>query len=347
MRETNCAFALSARLTEDPMNRRALPIKPAVVAALILAGGAAALAATGSEDGQLHACEGQRGLLRLVEDPSDCTTAETAVSWNQFGPQGVPGPIGPTGPAGPQGELGAQGEPGPHGIQGETGVVGPAGPEGPQGVPGPQGIQGVPGPAGPQGPAPAPGAWPRENLYQAVATATIGQNAVAHCNVAEDRLIGCSCRGVRRDFPSSIDGDSLRYPFEDILFNAYARYANTAVGVEECVCQSAVQRGSSGAAHLGVAVADCVAAETPCGGSPPASYGQVCGQECSTELGTIQCDGECNLPPAPEDYDEPCGFVECSCGEFSTGKVACTGECVASTLPSVVCCVWCGSPCGF
>jgi hypothetical protein len=74
------------------------------------------------------------GVLRIVEDRAHCRAGETAISWNQTGPQGPPGPAGPqgeTGPEGPVGPQGQQGEIGPAGPQGEQGVPGPVGPAGP------------------------------------------------------------------------------------------------------------------------------------------------------------------------------------------------------------------------
>lgn len=50
-----------------------------------------------------------------------CTSGETALNWNQTGPQGAKGPGGPKGP------------PGPAGPQGATGATGPQGPAGPPG----------------------------------------------------------------------------------------------------------------------------------------------------------------------------------------------------------------------
>ena len=53
------------------------------------------------------------GTLRRVESPSDCTSKETPISWNIFGPRGSQGDKGDPGP---------QGEPGPQGPPGETDV---------------------------------------------------------------------------------------------------------------------------------------------------------------------------------------------------------------------------------
>jgi hypothetical protein len=58
---------------------------------------------------------------------------EQAITWNQVGPQGIPGPQGQkgdTGVAGPAGSTGATG------ATGSDGTVGPQGPQGPAGPPG-------------------------------------------------------------------------------------------------------------------------------------------------------------------------------------------------------------------
>ena len=60
-----------------------------------------------------------------------CKAKETAITWNQTGPQGVPGAPGAQGPPG---ELGAKGDPGQAGPQGPAGPAGPAGPQGPAGA---------------------------------------------------------------------------------------------------------------------------------------------------------------------------------------------------------------------
>jgi Collagen triple helix repeat (20 copies) len=86
-------------------------------------------AAIPDASGVIHACYRANGNLRLV-DKSICTSSETALTWNQTGPQG-PG-----------------GGPGPAGAQGPQGAPGPAGTPGPQGAPGPQGQPGTSGSAG-------------------------------------------------------------------------------------------------------------------------------------------------------------------------------------------------------
>lgn len=46
----------------------------------------------------INACKNDRnGNLRVVDDPADCRSSETPLSWNTEGPQGEQGPPGPTG----------------------------------------------------------------------------------------------------------------------------------------------------------------------------------------------------------------------------------------------------------
>jgi hypothetical protein len=83
--------------------------------ALILAAGLAIPDA----GGVIHGCYDKSGALRVIDSATaSCSTKETALNWNQTGPQGPAGPIGATGPAG------------------ATGAQGPAGPQGPPGVSG-------------------------------------------------------------------------------------------------------------------------------------------------------------------------------------------------------------------
>ena len=69
---------------------------------------AAVQAAIPDPSGAIHACYRSNGNLRLV-DRSSCTSSETALTWNQTGPQGpagAPGPQGQSGTAGPAGVAG-------------------------------------------------------------------------------------------------------------------------------------------------------------------------------------------------------------------------------------------------
>jgi hypothetical protein len=106
----------------------------AVVAACLAAGllaGAFAQAGLQAIDTSttIHACRlVPSGLVRIVDEPSDCRRHERHLSWN------VKGPAGPQGPPGPPGASGAQG---PAGSPGAAGPAGPQGPSGPAGPPGP------------------------------------------------------------------------------------------------------------------------------------------------------------------------------------------------------------------
>jgi hypothetical protein len=75
-----------------------------------------------SADGVIHACYSHSGLVRLEPAEYVCHKKQTAISWNQTGPQGSQGATGATGPQGPQGAIGPQGP---------TGATGPQGPAGP------------------------------------------------------------------------------------------------------------------------------------------------------------------------------------------------------------------------
>jgi Collagen triple helix repeat (20 copies) len=118
---------------------------------LALAVGAGfAYAAIPDASGVINGCVGGSGHLRVLDATSGetCKDNETALSWNQRGPQGDKGETGERGPAGPQGE------PGPAGEKGETGATGPQGDQGlagPPGNPGPPGAAGADGAPGPQG----------------------------------------------------------------------------------------------------------------------------------------------------------------------------------------------------
>src|SRR5262249_49864616 len=105
--------------------------------------------------GVLKACYSTKdGSLRLSDVPvagGVCKGGETAITWGQTGPQGLPGAQGADGVAGPQGPAGAkgaEGAPGPQGPAGPAGVDGAVGPQGPAGPAGAvaslEGLEGVP-----------------------------------------------------------------------------------------------------------------------------------------------------------------------------------------------------------
>jgi hypothetical protein len=107
-----------------------------VAAALV--GGGVALATIPGSGGVITGCYAKAtGTLRVIDTSSaQCKAGESALTWNQAGPQG---PKGDAGPQGPKGDTG------------------PQGPQGPKGDVGPLGLQGPPGPQGPQGPISSPG----------------------------------------------------------------------------------------------------------------------------------------------------------------------------------------------
>jgi Collagen triple helix repeat (20 copies) len=103
-------------------------------------------------NGVIHACyHTSNGGIRVVDDPSECTTGEAELEWYQTGAAGAQGPAGPQGSMGPAGVDGAQGAQGPAGPPGVDGAQGAQGPAGPPGVDGADGVQGAQGPAGPPG----------------------------------------------------------------------------------------------------------------------------------------------------------------------------------------------------
>ena len=108
--------------------RRTLLVAAAAVVSLPLVGAAASAAGT---DGELiSGCIARDGTLRVVDPASAdrklraCTDRETAIWWNQEGPQGEPGIPGPQGVPGSPGATGQQGERGPQGPSGPSGVSG-------------------------------------------------------------------------------------------------------------------------------------------------------------------------------------------------------------------------------
>ena len=68
--------------------------------------------------GVIHGCYGRGGGLRVIDTGkgAHCRRHESALAWNQQGPQGnsgAPGNPGPKGDPGPQGAPGPKGDPGP------------------------------------------------------------------------------------------------------------------------------------------------------------------------------------------------------------------------------------------
>jgi len=124
----------------------------ALVGGLVLLAlcGGVALATIPGAGGVIHGCYGKYGGAVRVIDTGSCRPTEAPLSWNQTGPQGLPGPQGPQGQ---QGQQGAKGDPGPQGPAGSQGPAGPQGQKGDTGSAGAAGPQGPQGPKGDQGPA--------------------------------------------------------------------------------------------------------------------------------------------------------------------------------------------------
>jgi hypothetical protein len=108
-------------------------------------------AARADQNTTFNACKNDAsGLVRMLPSTAlpaplntscDTTTTnpwlhETAIAWNQVGPQGPAGAAGGIGPQGPQGNTGATGLQGAQGLTGSQGPAGSAGPAGPKGADG-------------------------------------------------------------------------------------------------------------------------------------------------------------------------------------------------------------------
>jgi hypothetical protein len=74
-------------------------------------------AAIPDASGVIHACyRANTGAIKIIDTATQtCAANETALSWNQAGPQGPIGATGQTGPQGPAGPLGPQGPAGTSG----------------------------------------------------------------------------------------------------------------------------------------------------------------------------------------------------------------------------------------
>jgi hypothetical protein len=94
------------RLTEG----RWTPVPLVAIVAVLIGGGAYALADGGSGDATITACVHKKGGALYVA--RKCGKGDKKLSWNQVGPAGAPGAAGPTGAQGPTGPAGAAGSPG-------------------------------------------------------------------------------------------------------------------------------------------------------------------------------------------------------------------------------------------
>jgi hypothetical protein len=71
-----------------------------LIAGLTITAVTIALAAIADASGVIHACYTSKGTVRVVNSAADCKNNETALPWNQTGPQGIPGPQGQPGVSG-------------------------------------------------------------------------------------------------------------------------------------------------------------------------------------------------------------------------------------------------------
>jgi hypothetical protein len=76
-------------------------------------------------DATLKACANKKtGVMRHISKGSCNKKTETTLSWNQMGPQGLPGSSGTAGAKGDTGTAGAKGDTGTAGTNGTTGTSG-------------------------------------------------------------------------------------------------------------------------------------------------------------------------------------------------------------------------------
>jgi hypothetical protein len=106
-------------------------------------------------DTTLKACANKKtGVMRYIAKGSCNKKTETTLSWNQMGPQGLPGSVGAagakgdTGAVGAKGDIGAKGDTGAAGTKGDTGAAGTKGDTGTAGTKGDTGTKGDSGTSG-------------------------------------------------------------------------------------------------------------------------------------------------------------------------------------------------------
>jgi hypothetical protein len=90
---------------------------PYLALLLVLAvgvGGGYALAASSTKT--ITVCADKKTGVLHLKTRGRCKSSQTRVSWNQQGPQGIPGSQGSTGSQGPAGAQGPQGAQGPAGV---------------------------------------------------------------------------------------------------------------------------------------------------------------------------------------------------------------------------------------
>lgn len=103
------------------MSRR-VGVGAATGTVLVILAGGVAVASIPDSAGVIKGCfKSANGQLRVIDPTTgSCLPSETAISWNQAGPQGPPGVQGTTGPQGPKGDTGPTGPAGTNGTNGTS-----------------------------------------------------------------------------------------------------------------------------------------------------------------------------------------------------------------------------------
>lgn len=103
---------------------------------LLLSAGSAYLVFGSEDDITIYACLNPGGQLGSVTTagPPSCKGESTLISWNQTGPQGLPGEKGDPGEPGAPGADGLDGVDGAAGEKGDKGDTGNTGPAGPANI---------------------------------------------------------------------------------------------------------------------------------------------------------------------------------------------------------------------
>lgn len=112
------------------MRHLSKPVGALVVTSLVFAGGGA-YALASSRSATITVCVSHNG--GALYKAKKCARKDKTLSWNQQGPQGLPGATGSQGTQGPRGAQGPEGTPGAPGQQGPQGPPGAAGQQGPAG----------------------------------------------------------------------------------------------------------------------------------------------------------------------------------------------------------------------
>jgi hypothetical protein len=160
----------------------------------ILFTGIIAFASIPGPNGVINGCyNNTNGQLRVIDSNAQCKSNETALNFNQTGPQG------------------------PQGIQGVQGPQGPQGPEGQQGPQGPQGPQGATGPAGASGTSTAYSTRYNDYvLYEGTPGVVLSKNVPAGSYVINARLKAVNSDGDPQEISCSLNtGDSVSVRIDD------------------------------------------------------------------------------------------------------------------------------------